>query len=227
MKVYEILFIAGAILATIGLIPACIDAVKTLKDVIYDFKENKTFLFETIMFIIAIICFIIGIIIMIIMKVYNGWKHKMFVYKTGNILRSKAEYIFNAVNTVGIMGKGLALQIKQKYPDCLKDYEEACRDKRLKPGSVLITYLVKEKINIVQFPTKVHWRDPSKYEYIEEGLKSFAIFLKNHNIQNVTIAIPKLGCGNGKLEWKQVLTLIKQYLSEFDDIVFEIYGEDV
>jgi len=151
----------------------------------------------------------------------------MFVYKTGNILRSKAEYIFNAVNTVGIMGKGLALQIKQKYPDCLKDYEEACRDKRLKPESVLITYLVKEKINIVQFPTKAHWRDPSKYEYIEEGLKSFTIFLKNHNIQNVTIAIPKLGCGNGKLEWKQVLTLIKQYLSEFDDIVFEIYGEDV
>lgn len=151
----------------------------------------------------------------------------MFVYKTGNILRSKAEYIFNAVNTVGIMGKGLALQIKQKYPDCLKDYEEACRDKRLKPGSVLITYLVKEKINIVQFPTKTHWRGPSKYEYIEEGLKSFAIFLKNHNVQNVMIAIPKLGCGNGKLEWEQVLTLIKQYLSEFDDIVFEIYGEDV
>lgn len=151
----------------------------------------------------------------------------MFVYKTGNILKSKAEYIFNAVNTVGVMGKGLALQIKQKYPDCLKDYEEACRDKRLKPGSVLITYLVKEKINIVQFPTKVHWRDPSKYEYIEEGLKSFTIFLKNHNIQNVTIAIPKLGCGNGKLEWEQVLTLIKKYLSEFDDIVFEIYGEDV
>lgn len=79
----------------------------------------------------------------------------MFVYKTGNILRSKAEYIFNAVNTVGIMGKGLALQIKQKYPDCLKDYEEACRDKRLKPGSVLITYLVKKKLISFSFRRKL------------------------------------------------------------------------
>jgi len=151
----------------------------------------------------------------------------MFVYKTGNILRSKAEYIFNAVNTVGVMGKGLALQIKQKYPACVEDYKKACSSGRLKTGSVLVTYLTKEKINIVQFPTKAHWRDPSKYEYIEEGLKSFVLFLKNHNIQNVTVAIPKLGCGNGKLEWKQVLTLIKQYLSEFDTIIFEIYGDDV
>lgn len=73
MKLYEILFITGAIIATIGLIPACIDAVKTLKDVfLCDFKDDKSFLFEVIMFIAAIICFIIGIIIMIITKVYNG-----------------------------------------------------------------------------------------------------------------------------------------------------------
>lgn len=78
----------------------------------------------------------------------------MFVYKKGNILRSEAQYIFNPVNTVGVMGKGLALQIKQKYPACFNDYKNAYDSKRLKPGSVLITYLSKEKINIVQFPTK-------------------------------------------------------------------------
>lgn len=151
----------------------------------------------------------------------------MFVYKKGNILRSEAQYIFNPVNTVGVMGKGLALQIKQKYPACFNDYKNACDSKRLKPGSVLITYLSKEKINIVQFPTKKHWRDPSEYEYIEEGLKSFALFLKNHNIQSVMTAILKLGCGNGKLEWSKVLGLIKKYLSEFENITFEIYGEEV
>ena len=78
----------------------------------------------------------------------------MFVYKTGNILRSKAEYIFNAVNTVGVMGKGLALQIKQKYPSCFEDYKKACSSGRLKTGSVLVTYLTKEKINIVQLYLK-------------------------------------------------------------------------
>ena len=73
MELYKILFIIGAVLVIIGLVPACIDAIKTFKDVfLCNFKDDKSFLFEVIMFTIAIVCFVIGIIIMFIMKVYNG-----------------------------------------------------------------------------------------------------------------------------------------------------------
>lgn len=73
MELYKILFIIGAVLVIVGLIPACIDAIKTFKDVfLCDFKDDKSFLFEVIMFTIAIVCFVIGIIIMFIIKVYNG-----------------------------------------------------------------------------------------------------------------------------------------------------------
>lgn len=72
MKLFEILFTVGAIFVMIGLFPAIIDSVKTIKDILYDFKDDKSFMFEMLMFIIAIICFVIGIIVMIIEKVYNG-----------------------------------------------------------------------------------------------------------------------------------------------------------
>lgn len=148
----------------------------------------------------------------------------MFKYKIGNILDTEAKYILNPVNCVGTMGKGLALQIAKKYPESVGPYKEDCQHGSLSIGN-LTSFKAKDGKTIINFPTKDHWRDPSKYRYIEAGLENLAFILNlsGTKVQNSSFAIPPLGCGLGGLKYDFVHELIQIYLSEFKNITFELY----
>jgi O-acetyl-ADP-ribose deacetylase (regulator of RNase III) len=138
----------------------------------------------------------------------------MITYTSGDLFQSNAIAIVNAVNTVGVMGKGIALQFKNQFPQNYKKYKAACSSGVLIPGKLLVcrerNAFSEEKI-IINFPTKTHWRLPSEYRYVEEGLKELAKVITEENIES--IAIPALGCGNGGLEWNKVKKMIEDSLA--------------
>jgi len=136
----------------------------------------------------------------------------MILYKTGSIFNSEADFLVNAVNCVGIMGKGIALEFKNRYKDMFLSYKKCCEQGLLKPGLLQI-YSYKD-VSILNFPTKVHWKDPSELEYIELGLKKFVDTYKDKNIKS--IAFPQIGCGYGGLNWNDVHNLMIKYLSDLD-----------
>lgn len=144
----------------------------------------------------------------------------MIQYTTGNLLTSNAEALVNTVNTVGVMGKGIALQFKNLYPQNFRIYQKACKADALKIGELLIVEegnLVDRKL-IINFPTKQHWREPSQYDYIEKGLRALRMEIESRQIRS--IAIPPLGCGNGGLDWSKVKPMIQRALH---DLEAEIY----
>lgn len=145
----------------------------------------------------------------------------MINYITGNILDSEAQAIVNTVNTVGIMGKGIALQFKKAYPNNYKTYSIACKNEEVVVGKMFVTtdsnISSGEKI-IINFPTKQHWRKPSEYIYIEDGLNDLVNAIELNQIKS--IAIPPLGAGNGGLKWGKVKKIIEEKLSHLD---IEIY----
>jgi O-acetyl-ADP-ribose deacetylase (regulator of RNase III) len=145
----------------------------------------------------------------------------MITYSEGNLLESKAEALVNTVNTVGVMGKGIALQFKNQFPENYKTYVKACKDGTLKTGLLLVTEettLLNGKKWIVNFPTKTDWRKPSEYEYIESGLQELVRVISEKNIKS--IALPALGAGNGGLLWQEVKALIEKYLEHIECAVF-------
>ncbi|MBD1394226.1 macro domain-containing protein [Mucilaginibacter sp. ZB1P21] len=137
-------------------------------------------------------------------------------FVTGDLLKSEAEALVNTVNTVGVMGKGIALQFKEAFPYNNKVYMEACKNKALAPGVLLPVWdsnLLYGKKLIINFPTKTHWRQPSRYEYIRSGLSALKELIVRENIKS--IAIPPLGAGNGGLDWKEVRDIIVNALKDF------------
>ena len=141
----------------------------------------------------------------------------MIKYTIGNLFDSKAQAIVNTVNTLGVMGKGIALQFKKHFPENYKIYAKACKNKEFDIGDLLVTEeqtLHEGKRIIINFPTKTDWRKSSEYEYIEKGLKKLIEIIKEKNISSV--AIPPLGAGNGGLDWNKVKQLIEKYLSDTD-----------
>lgn len=132
-------------------------------------------------------------------------------YKTGNLLDDDAEILVNTVNCVGVMGKGIALEFKKRYPNMFDAYRNDCIDGFVKIGT---TWWFGKSPRICCFPTKKHWRDPSKIEWIQEGLCDLRFQLE-HTTYN-SIAIPKLGCANGGLDWSNVKPLIINTLSDVD-----------
>ncbi|WP_096356782.1 type II toxin-antitoxin system antitoxin DNA ADP-ribosyl glycohydrolase DarG [Mucilaginibacter gotjawali] len=144
----------------------------------------------------------------------------MIIYKVGNILDAKAEALVNTVNTVGVMGKGIALQFKNEFPENYKEYTEAVNRKEITVGKVQVVPV--NGLNgvkyIVNFPTKAHWRYPSKIEWIKDGLKDLHKQVKVLKIES--IAVPPLGCGNGGLNWDDVKPIIVEALSDLDINVF-------
>lgn len=137
----------------------------------------------------------------------------MIEVKKGNILKQEAEALVNTVNCVGVMGRGVALQFKEAFPENYKQYKEACKNEAVKPGRMFVfdaSMLIGPKI-IINFPTKRHWREKSRIEDIESGLKDLIKILKDSHIHSV--AIPPLGCGLGGLDWKIVRPLIENSLS--------------
>jgi O-acetyl-ADP-ribose deacetylase (regulator of RNase III) len=141
----------------------------------------------------------------------------MIYYKTGNLLDSEAEALVNTVNTIGVMGKGIALQFKNMFPNNFKMYSNVCKNKELKVGQLLViedeALLTGKKI-IINFPTKTSWRLPSEYQYIEEGLVELVKVIKEKKIKS--IAIPPLGSGNGGLDWNKVKQILDKHLSDVD-----------
>ena len=132
----------------------------------------------------------------------------MVEYIEGDIFSSPAQVIVNTVNTVGVMGKGLALAFKKRYPDMFDKYRKACENHQLTVGKLMLFY--EPDHWILLFPTKDHWRYPSKLEYIESGLKVFTSIYSEKNISS--IAFPRLGCGNGELNWNDVRPIMEKYL---------------
>ena len=140
----------------------------------------------------------------------------MIFYKTGNILESEAEALVNTVNTQGVMGKGIALQFKNVFPHNYKIYKEACKKGVFDIGNLLIVEdngLISGKKTIINFPTKISWRNPSEYIYIEKGLEKLIQEIEDKNIKS--IAIPPLGSGNGGLNWEVVKKMIEDKLYNF------------
>ncbi|QIR41828.1 macro domain-containing protein (plasmid) [Tolypothrix sp. PCC 7910] len=151
----------------------------------------------------------------------------MIEFKQGNLLVEPAQALVNTVNCVGVMGKGIALQFKQAYPENFRQYEKACRAGGVQPGR-MFTVATGSLLNpqyIINFPTKRHWKGKSKIEDIKSGLVDLVREVQQLGISS--IAIPPLGCGNGGLDWGQVKPLIESafaQLSEVQVIIFEPTG---
>jgi O-acetyl-ADP-ribose deacetylase (regulator of RNase III) len=140
----------------------------------------------------------------------------MITYKTGNLLDAPVEALVNTVNTVGVMGKGVAIQFKNAFPDNFKVYLDAVRSGSFHLGKVLIVPVnpIGSVKYVVNFPTKGHWRYPSKLEWISSGLQDLKAQIREKNIKS--IALPPLGCGNGGLDWVQVRLLIEKEMEDLD-----------
>ena len=124
----------------------------------------------------------------------------MIKYTEGNLLNANVDALVNTVNTVGVMGKGIALMFKERFPKNMLKYTEACRSNKVVTGKMFITE-TDELVGprwIVNFPTKQHWRSPSQIKWIEEGLVDLRNFIINNKVKS--IAIPPLGAGNGGLD---------------------------
>lgn len=140
----------------------------------------------------------------------------MIEYKNGDILREDVEAIVNTVNCVGIMGRGLALQFKNKFPQNFKDYQLACTNKEVQLGKMFV-HQTGQLINpkyIINFPTKGHWKQNSKIEDISNGLDDLITIIEKYSIKS--IAIPPLGSGLGGLDWNQVKKLIEEKLKNIN-----------
>lgn len=134
----------------------------------------------------------------------------MIKYVKGDIFNSPSKIIVNTVNTVGVMGKGIALEYKKRYPEMFIKYHELCANHQLDIGKL---YLWKKADKwVLLFPTKKHWRNPSTLEYIEQGLIKFAD--NWDKLGAASIAFPRLGCGNGGLDWNVVKPLMEKYLNK-------------
>ena len=133
----------------------------------------------------------------------------MALYVEGNIFESPAQTLVNTTNTVGVMGKGLAKDFKRLFPEMFKEYQKLCESGEYTIGNLWL-YRTPNKW-VLNFPTKKHWKNPSKLEYIEKGLQAFVNSYDKAGIYS--IAFPKLGCGNGELDWDIVKPLMEQYLT--------------
>lgn len=144
----------------------------------------------------------------------------MLEFVKGDIFDAPADIRVNTVNCVGVMGAGVALAFKQRYPEMFKDYQRDCKDGRVKPG---IMHIWKSLGGdwIINFPTKRDWREPSRYEDIATGLEDLRSYLDG--IGHVTVALPALGCGHGGLDWDRVSEMIRNKLDGVDAhvLVFE------
>lgn len=150
----------------------------------------------------------------------------MIHYTKGDLFEAQTEAIVNTVNTVGVMGKGIALQFKKRFPDNYNTYKKACEQNELQIGDLIVTKSSSLFFKyVINFPTKTHWRYPSKYEYIENGLATLVEKIRELDIKSV--AIPPLGVGNGKLEWNKVKILIEKYLSKLKDVEILIYEPQI
>ena len=136
----------------------------------------------------------------------------MIEFGEGDLLQAEVDALVNAVNTVGVMGKGIALQFKLAYPENYAAYRQACDSGAVHVGRVFVWDSLRDEPRrfVINFPTKEHWRFPSRLEYVDKGLRDLVYVITELDI--TSIAIPALGCGNGGLDWDDVLPLITRIM---------------
>jgi len=136
-------------------------------------------------------------------------------YVSGNFFDYKADIRINTVNCVGIMGAGVALEFKNRYPEMFKAYVRICKENGIEPGKPYVweEYDLFSRCIIVNLPTKIHWKNPSEYEYIEKNLIWLGKFLMDKN-EDIVVTLPALGCGHGGLDWSIVKKQIEYYLGD-------------
>ena len=145
---------------------------------------------------------------------------------TGNLLQAEAEALVNTVNCVGFMGKGIALQFKQAWPENFEAYAKACKGGEVRPGRMFIWEtgrMVNPKF-IINFPTKRDWRGKSRIEDIKSGLRALIADVRTLGIRS--IAVPPLGCGNGGLDWREVRPLIEAAFAEAPSVEVFLYSPE-
>ena len=148
----------------------------------------------------------------------------MVEYKTGDIFTEDVEALVNSVNCVGVMGRGIALQFKNMFPNNFKAYAAACKRQEVQPGEMFVvpTGQLTGPRYIINFPTKRHWRSKSRIEDIESGLESLAREIIERGISS--IAVPALGSDLGGLEWSRVRSRIECALSDLDDVRIVVFA---
>lgn len=151
----------------------------------------------------------------------------MIEYQQGNLLETKADALVNTVNCVGIMGKGIALQFKQAFPENFKKYERACKNNEVQIGKMFVVEtgnLFPPKY-LINFPTKNHWKGKSKIADIKFGLDALVNEVQRLGI--TSIAIPPLGCGNGGLNWLEVKPLLESAFTQLPNVQVIIFEPSV
>jgi len=149
-----------------------------------------------------------------------------FTFKNGDMFAEPVEALVNTVNCVGVMGKGVALEFKKRWPANYKAYKKVCDAKGLVPGRMFVfdthqLFPTDGPRYLVNFPTKAHWRSKSKLSYVEDGLDALVETIRQYDIRS--IAIPPLGCGNGGLDWADVKPLITSKLEVLPDVHFVVF----
>ncbi len=149
----------------------------------------------------------------------------MIEQRQGNLLEEHTEALVNTVNTVGVMGKGVALQFKRRYPENYRAYVAACKAGEVRVGQMFVTELPAALQGtpryIINFPTKQHWRGDARLEYIQAGLNTLTQLVRERGIRS--IALPALGCGNGGLQWSEVRPLIEQAFTALPEVEVVLY----
>lgn len=147
----------------------------------------------------------------------------MITFVEGDLLDAPAEALVNTVNTMGVMGKGIALMFKERFPENYKAYAAACKAGEVRTGCMFVTE--RQHLSgprwIINFPTKANWRFPSRLKWIEEGLVDLRRVIEEHRIRSV--ALPPLGSGNGGLDWSDVRPRIEAALTDLADVNVMIY----
>lgn len=148
----------------------------------------------------------------------------MIEYKTGDLLAEDVDALVNAVNCVGVMGRGIAAQFKSAWPANFKAYAAACKRGEVLPGRMFVfpTGNVVGPRFIVNFPTKRHWRGKSSIADIKDGLRDLVSEIGARGIRS--IAVPPLGSGLGGLDWREVRPHVEASLGAVNGVrvvVFE------
>lgn len=147
----------------------------------------------------------------------------MMRFTQGNLLEARVDAVVNTVNTVGVMGKGIALMFKERFPENYKAYAAACKAEAVRVGEMFVTASVELEGPrwIINFPTKQQWYQPTRLEWVRSGLVALKNVIREKQIKS--IALPPLGCGYGGLDWAVVRPIIEQALAELQDVEVVVY----
>ncbi len=147
----------------------------------------------------------------------------MITESSGNLLEADADALVNTVNTVGVMGKGLALQFRRAYPEMFRDYARAAKAGEVRLGSMHVwpTDQLTGPRYVINFPTKGHWKSPSRLADVASGLDDLVAVIRALDLGSV--ALPPLGCGNGGLDWAVVAPLIRARLGDLKDVDIRLF----